>query len=349
MTQCPTLNQNPTLDRRPSRRREAAVRRAAGVAIGVAVVCGAWACPAQVPSATREELMRQWDLDRDGRVTESEAEIARGRMRRARMEALTAPARDPLAGRRPSPLAPSSSAAGDARDTPSDDDGLILVPGTGAGPLPPRTEAADRGRPRATPSDRPTPPATTSAIPGTRAPALAPAVPAVTPRLPGSSMAEARGDGAASPAGRPPLGPMRPPGTGMPSAGSTGRPGVISGGARAGATAARPGYGGGVAPPDLNAGRLPAGFPQTRGSVAGTAGGFRGPPLPGQAAPSQPTAPAAARGGMAPRAAIGARGTGAVPTTQPVPPRPGVRPPQPPSSSASPRVPRINGENVSGR
>ena len=36
---------------------------------------------AQAQASSREELMRKWDIDRDGKVDASEAEIARGRMR----------------------------------------------------------------------------------------------------------------------------------------------------------------------------------------------------------------------------------------------------------------------------
>lgn len=140
---------------------------------------------AQAPSASRQELMRKWDIDRDGKVDASEAEIARGRMRRARTDAVmnsgTDPvtgkprvATDPVTGR---PVPPDAAAANrGGLSAPADEDGLILVPGNGERPevaggtaagtdMPPRTSQRDR-----------------EPLPGTRAPAMSSTIPSVTPR-----------------------------------------------------------------------------------------------------------------------------------------------------------------------
>lgn len=140
---------------------------------------------AQAPSASRQELMRKWDIDRDGKVDASEAEIARGRMRRARTDAVmnsgTDPvtgkprvATDPVTGR---PVPPDAAAANrGGLSAPADEDGLILVPGNGERPeveggmaagadMPPRPSQRDRDQ-----------------LPGTRAPAMSSTIPSVTPR-----------------------------------------------------------------------------------------------------------------------------------------------------------------------
>jgi len=310
---------------------------------GLLLVGLTFACPAvpgvgQSPTTSRQELIRAWDLDRDGRVDEGEAEIARTRMRRIRNDALNSGA-DPLTGRprsgadpltgRPMP-ATSAATAGGRPSGVADEGDLILVPGTGEGPAPggQRTEAGDRELPpRGSEHGRPT-------LPGTRVPAASATLPSVAPRLPGGpAAADAVGkplqnpglrqqpmpgqQPLRNPGVRPPqpplqnLGARQPQGRGQPPAAgpqpsqSAGRPGVISGGVRAGAAAARPGYGaasggayGGNGPPaDLNAGRLPA-------RVAN-------------------------------------------PNLNPLPPRPGVRQPQP--SATVPRPPRMNTDEFYGR
>ena len=113
---------------------------------------------AQAPASSREELMRKWDLDRDGKVDASEAEIARGNMRRARTEAAmhsgTDPvtgkprvATDPVTGR---PVPPDAAAAKRSElSAPADEDGLILVPGNGERPGVVGGAAAGTGAPEA--------------------------------------------------------------------------------------------------------------------------------------------------------------------------------------------------------
>jgi len=47
---------------------------------------------------TREELIREWDLDGDGTISKSEADVARGRMRKRRIEMQLQAGIDPLTG-----------------------------------------------------------------------------------------------------------------------------------------------------------------------------------------------------------------------------------------------------------
>lgn len=142
---------------------------------------------AQAPSASRQELMRKWDIDRDGKVDASEAEIARGRMRRARTDAVmnsgTDPvtgkprvATDPVTGR---PVPPDAAAANrGGLSAPADEDGLILVPGNGERPEGADGTAAGTDMPPR-PSQRDREP-----LPGTRAPSMSSTIPSVTPRSP---------------------------------------------------------------------------------------------------------------------------------------------------------------------
>lgn len=75
---------------------------AVGIAIAAAVACGQApgttqrrggllpSKPIESPgvSSTRDELARRWDLNADGQIDEAEAETARSRMRRERLELL---------------------------------------------------------------------------------------------------------------------------------------------------------------------------------------------------------------------------------------------------------------------
>ena len=316
-----------------------------------------WAPPAsaQTPTPSRDELMRLWDVDRDGNIDASEAEIARGRMRRARTEAMINSGNDPVTGK---PRVPTDPITGrpvprDATATdrgglfaPADDDSLILVPGNGE-----RPGATDSGIGGTADKDSPPRPSRREreALPGTRVPGMSSTLPSMAPRLP---------------AGGPSTDPgQRPPG---PSS-AAGRPGIIAGGARAGVPGARPGYGAATPTRDLNAGRLPGGLPQTRGVAPGTAAGPRLGPM------QQPNANAgrlAGPGSSVPRPGIGPyRGaTGPSSPTSPtyplspgapsvgVPsvPRPGMRQPgggRPVSATPNtvPRVPRMTTDEFYGR
>ena len=287
--------------------------------------CAAWgsALPAQSPPMRSEEIMRQWDLNHDGKIDDGEAEVARAKMRRARNEAPRKEEIDPVTGRPraaagaaagrglPPAVTSGAPAVGPAVVSAGDDGGLILVPGTGE---PPPSAGPMLAEPAAPPPARERDP-----LPGTRAPAVTTTIPAVpTPNgLPGDSRTRA---GLTPPAtGRDPRSgelssrarilpdgstvPTPPPSTARRSASTTTppalpRPGVIAGGSRPPAGASSQG---------LNAGRLPGGLPQTRGvAPGGTAPYARGPTNAGaNLAPAQPYA-AQPYGGAA-----GSRGTSA--------------------------------------
>jgi hypothetical protein len=316
-----------------------------------------WAPPAvaQTPTASRDELMRQWDVDRDGKIDASEAEIARGRMRRARTEAMINSGNDPVTGKPRVPTdpitgrpVPRDAAATDRSGgfAPTDDDPLILVPGNGE-----RPGATDSGiggtadkvqPPRPSQRDR-------EALPGTRAPSMPSMLPSMAPRLPAGGSSPDPG--------------QRPPG---PSS-AAGRPGIIAGGARAGVPGARPGYGAATPTRDLNAGRLPGGLPQTRGVAPGTAAGPRLGPM------QQPNANAgrlAGPGAPVPRPGIGpyrgatGQSSSASPSSPAFPgapsvgvpsvPRPGMRQsgggrPVSATPNTVPRVPRMTTDEFYGR
>ena len=222
---------------------------------------------------TREELVRKWDLDGNGTIDESEAVVARTRMRRSRLEMQLNAAIDPLTGR---------PRVTDAADEPSV-----------AADIPPQP----RRHPPAGPS-----------LPGTRVPDMPLAAPARTT------------SSSAPPANASKAGPA--------AAGSTPtRTGAAMGGIRAGAPAARPGYGSLTTGGDLKAGRLPgktgslrapttaAAVPDGRGAV------FRGGLLP------------APRSGRTPQP----RGPLSAPSGRPESPTP-----------LMPRTPRLNADEIGG-
>lgn len=246
------------------------------------VVCGVIALRAepgvaQTPSlSSREELMRKWDIDRDGKVDAGEAEVARTRMRRARNEAMMHSGIDPVTGRprvaidpvTGRPVTPSENAGerGGLSGT-ADDGGLILLPGNGEQPEGAGGSDAATDQPaRPVQPERP-------ALPGTRVPAISSTIPSVAPNRSTGQTPPGSGTASSGPGMRPPTSPAAPGspqslGSGQDRRQPSGRPGIISGGVRAGAPAVRPGYGSGGPPADLNAGRLPGGMPQTRGTAA---------------------------------------------------------------------------------
>lgn len=309
------------------------------------------------PPSSREELMRKWDVDRDGKVDASEAEAARTRMRRARNDAVMKSGTDPVTGRprvatdpatgRPIPPVADRGDRGGLAAT-ADEGGLILVPGTGE-PL----GGTGSGDTSQEPSARPTRPER-PALPGTRVPATSSTRPSVTPN-------QSTGPGSpgisSGPGPRPSIAPAEAARRDRRI--TTERPGIISGGVRAGGPAARPGYGAGGPPTDLNAGRLPGGMPQTRGTAAAAGGGARG--VPGQ--PSAPGRPPVS-GRLSPQPGQGITRGPALPpppsTSVPRTSQPGVqqldrgrRPiqPQPQSRAPStvPRVPRMSTDDFYGR
>lgn len=204
------------------------------------------------PGTSREELVRQWDLDGNGTIDASEASIARARMRRSRLEAELDSGIDPVTGkpriitdREPTDEEPSA--------------GANLQPDT---PPEPRKRSTEQ-----------------PALPGTRVPDSAPVASGssgpTVPKTPTPS------------AGDPERRPLNKQPSWAPS-----RPGSVTGGIRAGAPAARPGYGSIGPKPDLNAG-IP--IPDTSRSAGSRVGAPRGGLLPSSRLPlaPRPTTPSA--------------------------------------------------------
>jgi len=247
---------------------------------------------------TREELVRSWDLDGDGTISKSEADLARARMRRKRLEMQLGTGLDPLTG------LPRDAAAEIGPDDDSDEPVFRL---------PPETEPASPRRQSENP------------LPGMSAPNLAPpSLVTPSPNAPNSN--QPTGDLPQQGRVAPPAdgGTLRPASdTVSPPAGErSGRASWLpprplgsttTGGLRAGAPAAVPGYGG-TQRPDLNAGRQPA----------------------------DRLAPAPTRGGLVPPGRPPGR-TGAIILPgqgpgSPLPPGRGVPAPPPPPSFAPPRI-----------
>lgn len=197
--------------------------------------------PAPPPRLTRAELVRQWDLNSDGKIDAGEAEIASSRMRRERAEMRLQGGIDPVTGL--------------PRDT--------------------RSDASDE------PAEQPVQPITAEDLFGTDK----------KPTTTGTTGASAAKDGTGDKAttSKPPT--AGPPRFGLPrNAGrQDARFAPITGGVRAGAPAARPGYGSKLPVAPLNAGRSidsiapPPGMAAAPGSgqpLPTTSGGVRGGLLP---------------------------------------------------------------------
>lgn len=346
--------------------------------------CAAWSPAgwAQPPSIS-EELMRRWDLNRDGKVDDAEAETARTRMRRARNEAANKTETDPITGRpRVSADVPAAGGLPPAMQPgggsgAGDDGGLILVPGTGEPPPLAGPAATEPSRER-------------TPLPGTRVPATTSTIPSVAPpsTMPGSGRGgpgpqssgsggresplragpgrETPGDalssrarilpnGAAAPAPMPVRPSMAPP-----QQPSTQRPGIIAGGARPTVPPARAT----AVPQPLNAGRLPGGLPQTRGVAPGSVPGASSVPRPAVqpfGTAGSPTVGVPRRGGPPPTimppaggsvtgrsgqstASAQSRSSLRPPGTQP----PTYRPPQT-TVPGGPRPPRVGPQDFYGR
>jgi hypothetical protein len=206
------------------------------------------ASPSVAP-VSREELMRRFDLNADGRIDEAEAEMARSRMRRERADIMRNSSIDPLTGRprgAPPPVPPAKPADIQAADVappaakPKDDE-LLLVPGRPDGTPPPAAQApAAKTQP---PTGRPSASAARQALP-TRQP-----------------------------------------------------PSTTTGGVRAGAPPARPGYGALGPKPDLNAARQPT---VPSGGMQPRVGGMPPRGIPPRGMPGR-TAPPTARPAPPPR------------------------------------------------
>ena len=192
-----------------------------------------------VPRKTRDELIREWDINSDGTIDIGEAEVAASRMRLERAAIRLNSGFDPVTGR---PRGESESEEEPVEEKPDSDLAAEL------------DAATQQAKPK---------PAARTTTSGTQAP------PAGAARFP------------------------------------TQRPLPVTGGVRAGAQAARPGYGAAPAP-SLNAGRplittrpSPTSRPlNAAASAQQAAGGARGPgPAgPGTGAPAQRP-----RGGLLPR------------------------------------------------
>lgn len=243
---------------------------------------------------TREELIARWDLDRDGTIDAGEAAVAASKMRLDRASMRLDQGVDPITGM--------------LRGYEALDDDESLDP-----PAAPRVRRPWDREPTGWPSgwgtqaaagwqDLPAAPETGSAV-GDGAPASGPAarVPGATAPLQRSAPRGLTLHGpipgrpldAAAAVERIPARAARLPG--MPQSTAAGQRTPATGGVRAGAAPARPGYGGGPATP-LNAGRPRDSLPTRGGQPTGAATTApRGrPPLPGtprSRTPGQPYDP----------------------------------------------------------
>ena len=214
----------------------------------------------------RQELIKRWDLNTDGRIDESEADVARLRMRQDRNENQRNRGLDPLTGRQRVPTTLNATGLGAGRTDVLTENGTAdestlpesMLPLDGNDPLEITAEALPAK-----------PKKSAAALPGTRAPQV------VVPTQNGSAKAP---------------GPRIQNSTGsLPVAGSnrvqeksaeksgvqrqTPRAALSTGGTRAGAAPVRPGYGSNVPINDLNAGRVPSGslqLPDVSGKNSGT-------------------------------------------------------------------------------
>lgn len=135
--------------------------------------------PRPADGVTREELVRRWDVDSDGKIDASEAEVARARMRRERAELWRTTGIDPLTGQ-------PRRQEGDQTDeeAPLLPPDLVDEPVTE--PKPNRTDPALPG----------------SRVPDVRLPDAVPPAPKTTPPAT-TRVPDARKPSAAAPAARP--------------------------------------------------------------------------------------------------------------------------------------------------
>ena len=214
----------------------------------------------------RQELIKRWDLNTDGRIDESEADVARLRMRQDRNENQRNRGLDPLTGRQRVPATLNATGLGAGRTD------VLTENGTAdESTLPESTFPLDGSDPlEITAEALPTKPKkSAAALPGTRAPQV------VVPIQNGS--AKAPGPRAQNSTGSLPVaGSNRVQEKSAEKSGvqrQTPRAALSTGGTRAGAAPVRPGYGSNVPINDLNAGRVPSGslqLPDVSGKNSGT-------------------------------------------------------------------------------
>lgn len=213
--------------------------------------CSAAEPPAAGP--TRDELLRKWDLNTDGRIDDMEADIARSKMRQERSRLMLRANVDPVTGL-PRAEAVSGTAAPES-----------------TGPTPPAGVDSSPVRPR---QDEPS-------LPGTRVPEARAPVPAVN--------ADASESGTATAPDPEPPANTRPTGRPGDAGGDRQRSGIATGGVRGGGWAARPGYGSGIQGGPLNAGRTME--PGTGGARTPPRGGLLPRPRRAGSAAPAPRAP----------------------------------------------------------
>jgi len=219
----------------------------------------------------RQELIKRWDLNTDGRIDESEADVARLRMRQDRNENQRNRGLDPLTGRQRVPATLNATGLGAGQTDVLTENGTADESMLPESMFPESTFPLDGSDPleitaEALPAK---PKKSAAALPGTRAPQV------VVPTQNGSAKAPV---------------PRIQNSTGsLPVAGSnhaqeksaeksgvqrqTPRAALSTGGTRAGAAPVRPGYGSNVPINDLNAGRVPSGslqLPDVSGKNSGT-------------------------------------------------------------------------------
>ena len=214
----------------------------------------------------RQELIKRWDLNTDGRIDESEADVARLRMRQDRNENQRNRGLDPLTGRQRVPTTLNATGLGAGRtdvltENGTADESMLpesTFPLDGSDPLEITAEALPAK-----------PKKSAAALPGTRAPQV------VVPTQNGS--AKAPGPRAQNSTGSLPVaGSNRVQEKSAEKSGvqrQTPRAALSTGGTRAGAAPVRPGYGSNVPINDLNAGRVPSGslqLPDVSGKNSGT-------------------------------------------------------------------------------
>lgn len=208
-----------------------------------------------VMGPTRDELLRKWDLNTDGRIDDMEADIARSKMRQERSRIMLKSNVDPVTGQ-PRTGAVSETATPEA-----------------AGPNPPAGVDSSPVRPRRN----------ESSLPGTHVPEARAPVPAVTADADAAESGTATAPAPEQPANTRPTGRLGDEGR------ERQRSGIATGGVRGGGWAARPGYGSGIQGGPLNAGRSMD--PGTGGGRTNVRGGLLPRPRRGGSAAPAPRAP----------------------------------------------------------